>query len=96
MGWFNQGNNGKDKDTVQEQQELALRESYAYMVKLPAWKDFREKMKMVKESPIEILDQSALTDITLSHAGFIKGIRAAITTLEKKVDYILMGGTPNG
>ena len=96
MGFFNMGNNGKDKDTVSEQEEFALREAYQDMVKLAAWKDFRNKMTDVKNSPIQILDQSSLTDITLSHAGFIKGVRAGISALEKKIDYILMGGTPNG
>jgi hypothetical protein len=96
MGFFNHGNNGKDKDTASEIEAMALRESYDVMTRLPAWDDFTKKMESVKESPIQILDQTVLSELTIGHAAFIKGVRAGIVTLEKQVNYILRGGTPNG
>ncbi len=72
-----------------EAKRQALKTAYLEMMSTDGWKHFKDVLADVKESPVKILDEKILGEVTLAEAGFIKGVRSAITSIEKRIGAII-------
>lgn len=75
----------KKKDEPRDPVNEAMRQAWQEMVSMPAWKDFQAILEEVNNMPLAVLDDKSVGEISLADAGFIKGVRSAIRTINQKV-----------
>jgi hypothetical protein len=70
---------------IRDPQNDAIRQAYVELMSMPAWKDFMAILEEVKNMPLQLLDEKAVGEVSLIDAGFIKGVRSAVKTIQQKI-----------
>lgn len=66
-------------------QAEAMKQAYRELLSMPAWKDIEKLFEEVKNSPLQLLDDKTVAEVSLADAGFIKGVRSAVKTIQQRI-----------
>lgn len=76
----------KQKVEQPDPQNEAIKQAWAELMSMPAWKDFMKILDEVNDMPLSILDEKSVAEVNLVDAGFIKGVRSAVKTIKQKIN----------